>query len=1326
MKGAEKTSGGFFSGFLSNAAKLGSATLAFGALKDVVGGAVDLFGDLAGAAADEKMGMDRLIKTVHNAGVNYKGMVGDIDTAIAAGERKAYQDDQVRDSLGLLVGKYKDVTKAQNVQALAMDLARAKGLDLNAATKLLLGSGSKQATMLAKLGISIDKGADETTRFGQIQEAVAGQADLFANSAAGAAERTAEAFQNAKEDIGAAILPLQTQILGGFADFLQSDTFQGAIVFIKDLIGIALPQAITFLQTTFGPLIQTVKDVGQIFVDMITTGESVGREWDNMTGILSILANYVAGIGGAFHTFFDSISQGQDILLAIGDLLGSLADNVLTAIQDLIIFVSSELPNWIAQLQKWGQALIDWIAPMIPPALAQLVAWGQALWSWLLNTGLPTAVQTLQTLGQAFIDWIGPLIPPALAQLVAWGQAIWGWLIGTALPTAVTTLLALGQAFVDWIGPVIPPLLAKLVELGQGVWAWITNTAIPTARDNLALLAARFWLWFTENDVAGKVLDTLGTWIGGIIGWFGEQIPKLIGAALDWALSVMDNLFPKPGQAESKGDDWFGKVIAWAAAQIPKLVQMSNEWAAEFLNWIERDVLPVLIPRLEQIAVKMAQWTTQVAGPAIITALQSWSAAFLNWVNDVISQQVSHLNMIATGIANWVNGQISAMLNQGSRIGGSIVSGIQSGIAGAWNGFLGWVHDKVMELPEAVRNLLGIHSPSAVFADSVGVPIVEGIAQGVGNSWPMLEEVMSAGLIDTITNAATAAQIGAARAGALIINSAGAAVLNGWGDLITELNSPSRNIGKIMMDLLTISKDSAALGITDVATMALGWFDKIASGGKIDFGALDKDFTDAMYGMLNSADPSLRALALMWKTNWDQIAATQKAVTDEINWQSADSIAKANLILEGYTVAWEALNNASSNSVVKANILLDGYTDAYVKHYNDLLKIASDFGSKYADVLDNPAGMGAYQDAAGTSAKAKTTTSASASLREQVDFLKSLVGAKMPSKEEIGAFWASARYVLDLFAQGSDDLKDKASDVAAHIAGNVGAIMGGISAALDPILKMGDVQKVSRDTIEGAFSNIWWALHQLNIVMASGELQGDFQARAKAFADTLTTIFQALGDAMAIGTAGKGVDFSGLLDGVKQVFETLAPLIKTNLDPTATAGIGYEWAFGWEAITNWFRTAWSIKFGNILHITMTDLRLILQGEAGGFGEAGHMLGDAVISGMVAAILAGAGQVAAAVAAVMPGTTGGGTQTPYVPPTGGGGSGSGSGGGGGLRGPTAQSVNNTSGFTSNNSASTAGGTTIHIGSLVFNSGSGQDNANDFMAVLRGQGIAVVVG
>lgn len=63
-------------------------------------------------------------------------------------------------------------------------------------------------------------------------------------------------------------------------------------------------------------------------------------------------------------------------------------------------------------------------------------------------------------------------------------------------------------------------------------------------------------------------------------------------------------------------------------------------------------------------------------------------------------------------------------------IGTNIVDGIKEGIADAWNSFKDWVGGLFGELVDGVKELLGIHSPSKVFA-GIGDYMMQGMAKGI-------------------------------------------------------------------------------------------------------------------------------------------------------------------------------------------------------------------------------------------------------------------------------------------------------------------------------------------------------------------------------------------------------------------------------------------------------------------------------------------------------------------------------------------------------------------------------------------------------------------
>ena len=157
-----------------------------------------------------------------------------------------------------------------------------------------------------------------------------------------------------------------------------------------------------------------------------------------------------------------------------------------------------------------------------------------------------------------------------------------------------------------------------------------------------------------------------------------------------------------------------------------------------------------------------------------------------NTINKVVSF-VTNLKAKATEagkkfVDNLVNA-VSGVVEKMKTIGSNIVEGIWSGISSGW----GWLKEKVgglaSSLFESAKEVLGINSPSKVFADEVGKWIPAGIAVGIDkNAKAALNSVKNLAL-DTV---------GSARAGmdsATGGGSVGGGVVNNFTQVI---NSPKQ------------------------------------------------------------------------------------------------------------------------------------------------------------------------------------------------------------------------------------------------------------------------------------------------------------------------------------------------------------------------------------------------------------------------------------------------------------------------------------------------------------------------------------------------------
>lgn len=120
------------------------------------------------------------------------------------------------------------------------------------------------------------------------------------------------------------------------------------------------------------------------------------------------------------------------------------------------------------------------------------------------------------------------------------------------------------------------------------------------------------------------------------------------------------------------------------------------------------------------------------------TLSSSWSSikstTSSTWSSIKSSLSSTWSSIKSTASSTW-SGIKSTIQNQGwSGVGSGITSGIKTGISNGWSTLTNWVSQKAKSLLSAAKSALGIHSPSRLFRDEVGLNIGLGIGEGVEDS----------------------------------------------------------------------------------------------------------------------------------------------------------------------------------------------------------------------------------------------------------------------------------------------------------------------------------------------------------------------------------------------------------------------------------------------------------------------------------------------------------------------------------------------------------------------------------------------------------------
>ena len=170
------------------------------------------------AFAEDEAQQKQLSLAVRNSTGASEAQVAAIEETISKMQfQKAVSDGELRPALGTLVRATGDVTKAQSLMNLALDISAGTGKDLQAVSIALAKAQGGNVTALTRLGVSLDANAVKTKDFDAITRELGytfqGAADAAANSAEGGFKKLNIAVDELYETVGGKLAP----VLGDYA-----------------------------------------------------------------------------------------------------------------------------------------------------------------------------------------------------------------------------------------------------------------------------------------------------------------------------------------------------------------------------------------------------------------------------------------------------------------------------------------------------------------------------------------------------------------------------------------------------------------------------------------------------------------------------------------------------------------------------------------------------------------------------------------------------------------------------------------------------------------------------------------------------------------------------------------------------------------------------------------------------------------------------------------------------------------------------------------------------------------------------------------------------
>jgi hypothetical protein len=215
-----KTGGAVFKTIAAGAAIAAAAiTTAFGLAAKFTKTAIE-------AAIADDAEQQKLIATLKARGQTTEQATKRVNELIIAGQKLAFTDSETRKGYEIATSFAKKYANQQKILTTAQDLARAKNISLEAATKLVGRAFAGNTGALSRYGIQIEKGTKGVEALGSINKKVSGVAAQYAKTFAGQFDIVRDSINETVESIGMAIgggegLPTFTRLLEGITPVVQ-------------------------------------------------------------------------------------------------------------------------------------------------------------------------------------------------------------------------------------------------------------------------------------------------------------------------------------------------------------------------------------------------------------------------------------------------------------------------------------------------------------------------------------------------------------------------------------------------------------------------------------------------------------------------------------------------------------------------------------------------------------------------------------------------------------------------------------------------------------------------------------------------------------------------------------------------------------------------------------------------------------------------------------------------------------------------------------------------------------------------------------------------
>ena len=502
---------------------------------------------------------------------------------------------------------------------------------------------------------------------------------------------------------------------------------------------------------------RSLTDIGTIFSSVAARGKLQGDDMLQLMSsgvpVLQLLAKHLGKTSEEvsdmvskgkidFQTFADSMQEGLGgAALAAGDTFSGALANVKAALSRLgegpgklaleslrktfnaaipaVDALSSQLTPFVEQLNGKLTPYVDRAVKLIEQfsqglqdgsiTVQDIVgSLGQLAGAFALFAGVGGNVDKITNVFDTLGNMVGPKIQTGLGKIGSLfgsffspGNFMKYMGIAGIIAALVAGLGMLDQSMQGQLFAMIGQLSAQLPTLLQQLNMQITASLPAMLAQGAAILTA---LMNAISTNAPQLMTTAVLIVTTLVNGLASQLPTLLPAALNMIMALVNGLASNAGQLLNSGMQLLLGLAQGLMNALPQLIAQAPTIIGNLVQSIAAN-----LPQILQTGVKI-----------LVTLANGLASA--------IPQLIGKIPAIVRSI--W-NGFTS--VNWGE-VGMNIITGIASGVTSAAGKLVDAAVGAAKDALNWVKDKLGIHSPSRVFRDQVGVMIGRGMAEGIDQS----------------------------------------------------------------------------------------------------------------------------------------------------------------------------------------------------------------------------------------------------------------------------------------------------------------------------------------------------------------------------------------------------------------------------------------------------------------------------------------------------------------------------------------------------------------------------------------------------------------